>query len=117
MATERRLTERLRSVGMTLLGLVLVLVPLALWVAWSEIVLLMVVVIGAASAILLGILSDYRRSAGDEPAGRATRETLPDDFAAEVHRLFPLTYHHSRKPSARFRKTMERLRKMIKGQQ
>jgi hypothetical protein len=99
---------------MTLLGLVLALVPLALWVAWSEIVLLMVVVIGAASAILLGILSDYRRLADDEPAGRATRETLPEDFAAEVHRIFPLTYHHSRKPSARFRETMEKLRQMMK---
>lgn len=116
MPTIGRLVERIRSVGMTFLGFVLALVPLALWVAWTEIVLIVVVMIGTVSAILLVILSDHgSRPASDEPPGRDRKETLPDDFIAQVHRIFPLTYHHSRKPSARFRETMERLRHMIKG--
>jgi hypothetical protein len=46
------LAERLRSFAMTMLGLVLSFVPLGLWFAWTEAMLLAVVVIAVVSAVL-----------------------------------------------------------------
>src|SRR5262245_10969099 len=49
--------ERLRSVGMAILGIVLAAVPLAIWVAWTEGMLALVLVVGTVSAGLLIILA------------------------------------------------------------
>lgn len=112
LVDETGLAERLRSFAMTAVGLVLALVPLALWVAWTEILLLAVVVIAFVSAALLVLLSELQGSAAEELQAlrqRATREVLTDESVAELHRLFPLTYHHGRRHTPRFRRAMEKV--------
>jgi hypothetical protein len=41
-------------------------------------------------------------------AGVATRKTLARESIAEIHRIFPLTYHHSLIEKTRFHQAMER---------
>lgn len=55
----------LKAVGETVLGIVLAVVPLALWVAWSPTALFAVLVTGGVCAVLLIALSKLR----DEPLG------------------------------------------------
>ena len=97
------------------LGLVLVLMPLALWVAWSERVLLLVLAGGIAVAIALALI--YRLS-GDErddavPASRGRPAALSDAFIAEVSSMAPWTYHNRLTGDSRFQAKMRRLRKLL----
>lgn len=116
LVDETGLAERLRSFAMTALGLVLSLVPLGLWVAWTEILLLAVVVIAVVSAALLVLLSEWQGPAAEELQAlrqRATREVLSDESVAEMHRLFPLTYHHGRRHTPRFRRAMAEVLRLV----
>jgi predicted lysophospholipase L1 biosynthesis ABC-type transport system permease subunit len=110
------LVRCLRTWGSTALGVVLSCVPLALWVAWTETMLAIVAAVGVVSAVLIVLLADSgpegaeRRRPQDGPAGRVT---LPDESVREIHRLFPLTYHHSLNERARFRQAMDRVRLLL----
>jgi hypothetical protein len=107
----------LSSIGMTVLGIVLSLVPPALWIAWTETGLLAVVAVGFVSAGLLIALADSRT---DSPVDRQTSPgaaatSVPSvACVVEVHRIFPLTYHHSLIEKARFRRTMEKVQQLLK---
>jgi len=105
-----------RSTVVTALGIVLAAVPIALWVAWSQEIFFGVLAVGGLCAALCVWLVDLRSSRGeDRPHDDAVgeRAELPDQFVAEIHRIFPLTYHHSRVGRERFRRAMERLRTLI----
>ena len=109
------MADRLSAVGTTLLGVILAVTPVALWIAWSATVLFIVVAVAIASAGLLVLLAELaQRTARQSPAAD-DRLVLPDEFIAEVHELFPLTYHHSRLETARFRRAMEKLARIIKA--
>jgi hypothetical protein len=98
----------------TILGLVLAATPVALWVAWSTEVLAVVLTAAILSAVLLVLV--HARTA--EPAGRGPElrvTVLPDGFVEEVHQLFPLTHHHAWTETARFRRSMRRLRALVSG--
>jgi hypothetical protein len=103
--------KRLAGIGETGLGIVLALVPVALWVAWTPLVWLAVVTAGVVAAALL-IALEYWRPRTDEGASSA-RPELPDEAIAAVHEVFPLTYHHSFRQTARFRRAMDTLRRII----
>ena len=109
--------EQLRSIGVTILGIILSLVPPALWVAWTETVLLIVVAVGAVSAASLVVLADSRTQDAEDRqavAGVATRKILTEESIAEIHRIFPLTYHHSLIEKTRFHQAMEKIRQLLK---
>jgi len=99
-----------RAALTTVLGAILAATPLALWIAWTATVLLIVVAVAIASAGLLVLLTP--RTLEQAPPAR-DGAALPDEFIAEVQRLFPLTYHHSLRETARFRRAMEKLSRMI----
>jgi hypothetical protein len=87
----RRVADRIRSAAMTALGIVLALIPPALWVAWTESVLMMVVAAGAVSAALLVVLAEFETQTAEDQQTRhgvGSREVLPDESIAEVHRSF-----------------------------
>jgi hypothetical protein len=113
-----RLAGSLRSIAASILGIILSVVPLALWVAWTETVLLVVVAVGAASAVLLVVLMEGEAPAPDgsqAPRQHDVRPMFPDESVAEIHRVFPLTYHHSLRPRARFVRAMEKVSRRMKG--
>jgi hypothetical protein len=104
--------QRLAFVGETVLGVMLALVPMLLWVAWTPFLLAAVLAAGAISAALL-VLLHAAIGDPDAPAGRDPRAALPDAFVEEIHRIFPLTYHHSFTGADRFRRAMESLRRLL----
>ncbi len=87
-------TDRLRSIGVVVLGIILAAVPLALWVAWTSAIFLVVLAMGWASAVLIIALVDWQRFAGDNEnalRGGASAASVSDEFVAEVQRISPLT--------------------------
>ena len=106
--------ENLLNFAMTVLGLVLVVMPLALWIAWSETVFSLVLAAGFVAAALFCVLARFGAAAADFQQERTDeRKSLPDQFIAEMHRLFPLVYHHRRPGDSAFQRKMERLRKLL----
>jgi hypothetical protein len=103
--------QRLVGIAETALGVVLAVTPVALWVAWTPDLLLGVMAAALAAAIALAALNLRWGATGDVPE----RPALPDEFVEQVHRLFPLTYHHSTAGPARFREAMARLSNLIAG--
>jgi hypothetical protein len=102
---------------MTFLGIILSLVPPALWVAWTEAMLLAVVGVGVVSAVALVVVADAGCQADDDPNAAASfeqRRVLADRSMAEIHSVFPLTYHHSLVEKTRFRQAMERVRQLLR---
>jgi hypothetical protein len=68
--------------------------------------------VGAVSAALIVLLAD------DGEPDVTWREALVQKAAAseavaEIHRIFPLTHHHSRVEKAHFRRAMDRVRQLI----
>ena len=109
--------EQFRSIMMTFLGIILSLVPPALWFAWTESQLLVVVAVGVVSAVALVVLADFGSQADEDrhdTVELARRRTLADRAIVEIHRAFPLTYHHSFVEKTRFRQAMERVRQLLK---
>ena len=109
--------DHLKSITMAILGIVLSLVPPALWFAWTETMLLAVVAVGVVSAAALVVLADFgSRGVEDQQAtdGVAKRRMLAEQSVAEIHRIFPLTYHHSLVEKTRFRRAMEMVRQLLK---
>lgn len=102
--------KRLRHVGEAGLGIVLAATPLLLWIAWTPTILLGVMATAVLSAALLVLLTE---SSGDQ--GGNARSTLSPEFIDEVHRLFPLTYHHSLHETPRFQRAMTRMSRLIEA--
>lgn len=117
MSNERMgLAERLGHVGATGLGIVLAVTPVALWIAWTASLVVCIMLVAIVSAALFAGLTELlqrraQNQSGREAAGGAV--ILPDEFIEEVHRLFPLTYHHSRHETPRFRRAMRRLSALL----
>ena len=85
-----RIAESLVTLGLTLLGLVLVATPLALWVAWSDTMLFAVLAAGAAAGVLYCLLARFEqpaRPAQGKASGIVRREALPDWILGDLQRL------------------------------
>jgi hypothetical protein len=109
------LKERLARIGETSLGMVLAVVPVALWVAWTPIVWTVVMAIGFVAAALLIALNRRRRAEDTSASPGDAAAALPDTFVATLHEVFPLTYHHSREGPRRYRDAMKKLRRACGG--
>jgi len=108
--------ERLRHIAEVGLGILLAATPLALWIVWTPAMVVWVMLAAAASAALLVLLTESSQRSvpvRDSREGAASTHGLPEEFIEEVHRLFPLTYHHSLRMTPRFRQAMSRLSEMM----
>ncbi len=102
--------------GLIFLGLVLMVTPLALWVAWTETIFLAVLATGATALVLYGVLDRF-----ETPANPAQSETsdhvraviLPDEITAELQDLHPFIHHHRPSGGPKFRTAMSRLKKHL----
>ena len=109
---RERLGDWLSDLGMAVLGIIVAMIPLALWVAWTEFLFVMVLAVGAIALVLIYMMAESGSSvAGDDrvPDKSIPRIRLSDEFIEELHRLYPLIYHHGRRGGVRFRKSMDRL--------
>ena len=102
--------KRLRHIAEAGIGIVLATTPVLLWIAWTPAILLGVMAASVLCAVLLVLLTESSR----EEAGKAPA-ALPPEFIDEVHKLFPLTYHHSLHETPRFRRAMKRMSQLIEA--
>ena len=104
--------KRLRHMVEIMLGCVLAATPVTLWIAWTATQVLCMMLVALICAALLALLVESAPEGEHRTGGGAT---LPPEFIEEVHRLFPLTYHHSRLETPRFRQAMKRMSQLIEG--
>jgi hypothetical protein len=118
MPRQRLRTERWLSAAEVGLGIILAVTPITLWLAWTPLVFMAAVGAAAVSATLLGLLHERRGSAHEDvdpgQPSKSLQPVLPDGFVEEIHQIFPLTYHHSRNESPRFRRAMQNLRNLLR---
>ncbi len=97
---------------MAVFGLLLALTPPALWVAWTETGFIIVLATGATAGVLYWLLAGFQDPLlGDRGQARdpGSRQSLSDEFLAELSSLGPWTYHNRRMGDAAFRRKMESL--------
>ncbi len=102
----------LHEAVMTLLGITLALTPLAMWVAPNSTILAIVLTVSVVSGFAVWTLSLLGHSAPDNAVGDEPPR-LPDKFVAELHKLSPLTYHHSGMGDTTYQRKIDSLRKYL----
>ena len=111
-----RLADRILTPILVVLGFLLMVTPLALWAAWSETVLLIVLASGAAAALLYCLLARFESPGPPEQGAAAVRtEPLPEDLLDELQSLHPFVYHNRLTREGRARRVMRRLRAHLYG--
>lgn len=111
-----RFADRILTPILVVLGLVLMVTPLALWAAWSKTVLLIVLATGATAAVLYCLLARLESPAppAEGDAGRRP-EALPEELLDELQSLHPFVYHNRLTREGRARRVMRRLRTHLYG--
>jgi hypothetical protein len=104
-----QMAKHLRHGAEIILGFVLAATPVLLWIAWSATQVLCLMLAALVCAALLARLVETTPEGEHQGGGRTA---LPPEFIEEVHRLFPLTYHHSKHETQRFRQAMQKLAKL-----
>lgn len=111
-----RFAERLITLGLILFGLVLMVTPLALWVAWTDTVFFVVLATGVAAGALYCVLVLFERPADSGRGGlssHARAKNLPDKIIAELQELHPFIHHHRSSGGPKFRSVMHRLKERL----
>ena len=102
--------------GLILLGLVLMMTPLAMWVAWTETIFLGVLATGATALVLYGVLDRFERPANPaqiETSDYVRAMNLTDEVIAELQDLHPFIHHHRPTGGSKFHTAMNRLKKHL----
>jgi hypothetical protein len=111
-----RSASSLMTAGLLLLGLVLMVTPLALWVAWTDAIFLIVLATGAMDGVLYCVLVRFERSADpaqSETTGDFPVDNLPGTIIEDLQRLHPFIHHHRPNGGPKFRTVMNRLKKHL----
>ena len=81
-----RVLDQVKSITITFLGIILSLVPPALWFAWTETMLLVVVAVGVVSAAALVVVADTGSQAADDPDAVASVEQRRKSWRIDLWR-------------------------------
>ncbi len=111
-----KFADSLITHGLLLLGLVLMVTPLALWVAWTETIFLGVLATGATALVLYGVLDRFERPANpaqSETSDFVRAEILPDKIIGDLQNLHPYIHHHRPSGGSKFHTVMYRLKKHL----
>ena len=111
-----KFADGLLTRGLIFLGLVLMMTPLALWVAWTETIFLAVLATGATALVLYGVLDRFERPvnpAQSETSDDVRAVNLPDEIIEELQDLHPFIHHHRPSGGPKFHTAMSRLKKHL----
>ena len=111
-----KLADGLITPGLMLLGLVLMVTPLALWVAWTGTILIVVLAAGATAGVIYCVLVRFEKPADparSEPSDYVRVKNLPEKIIDELQRLHPFVHHHRPSGGSKFRAAMYRLKKEL----
>jgi hypothetical protein len=96
-ADTKKPLEALRNAALTAAGLMLAATPLALWLAWSQAMFVLVLGAGAAFGLPFFVLYADTRATNQEqrkdPNSR-TMENLHDEFLSKLSDMGPFIYHN-----------------------
>jgi hypothetical protein len=116
-ADTKKPLEALRNAALTAAGLMLAATPLALWLAWSQAMFVLVLGAGVAFGLLFFVLyADTRATTNQEQhkdPNSKTMENLDDKFLSELSDMGPFIYHNRLSGDSRFRRKMDRLKKHL----
>ncbi len=111
-----KFADRLIALGLILLGFVMVVTPLALWVAWTDTILLAVLATGVAAGVLYCVLVRFERPATPAQVGTAGDvrvENLPEKMIRELQKLHPFIHHHRPSGGPKFRAAMLHMKRYL----
>ncbi len=109
-----KFADSLITRGLMLLGFTMMLTPLALWVAWTETIFIVVLVTGAAAAALYSFLVRFEKPpAQSEPSDDVRAVILPDKIIEELQSLHPFIHHHRPSGGPKFHTAMYHLKKHL----
>lgn len=111
-----KFADSLITLGLILLGLVLMVTPLALWAAWTDTVLFVVLAAGVTAGVLYCVLVRFEKPADPErgePSDEIRLGKLPDKILEDLQRLHPFIHHHQPSVGPKFRAAMDRLKKHL----
>ena len=111
-----KFADSLITRGLMLLGFTMMLTPLALWVAWTETIFIVVLVTGATAAALYSFLVRFERPANpaqSEPSDNVRAVILPDKIVEELQSLHPFIHHHRPSGGPKFHTAMHQLKKHL----
>jgi hypothetical protein len=107
----------MRDIALTVFGLIVAVTPLALWVAWSESVFILVLAGSIGALALICVLVRGTRQPGDDERQTARpghTQHLSDESLAELSELGPFIYHHRRTGGPRFQSSMRTLKRKLR---
>ena len=102
--------------GLILLGWVLMITPLALWVAWTETIFLGVLATAATALVLYGVLDRFERPANptqSESSDYVRARILPVKSIVELQNLHPFIHYRRQSGGPKFQKAMYHLKKHL----
>ena len=111
-----KIADSLITLGLMVLGFVMMVTPLALWVAWTETILLVVLATFATAVVLYGVLVRFERPANpaqSEPSDYVRAVILPDKVIVDLQELHPFIHHHQPSGGPKFHTAMYHLKKHI----
>lgn len=104
--------DRFRNAAETTVGLVLCLIPVALWVSWSAQVFYIVLATAAGGLVVFACLVMLRPDEPAEAMGADQRPILEDCEIAEHQKLYPMIHQNT----AQSRKVMSALKASNEGE-
>ena len=111
-----KFADSLITRGLILLGLVLMMTPLALWVAWTETIFLGVLATGATALVLYGVLDRFERPANptqSESSDHVRARILPVKSIVELQNLHPFIHYRRQSGGPKFQIAMYHLKKHL----
>ena len=101
--------SRFAEALMVIFGLIMMVTPLALWVAWSNAAFFVILFSGLFSAwAYWAIYRARHRSEPETGEGAELHRELSEEAMNELHKGWPWYCHHTTDGTVRFRRTMNR---------
>jgi hypothetical protein len=111
-----KFADSLITLGLILLGLVLMVTPLALWVAWTDTILFVVLATGVTAGVLYCVLVHFEKPAHPGQGGLSDdvrAKILPEKIIVELQKLHPFIHHHRPSGGPKFQTAMYHLKKRL----
>ena len=119
MATEARgWIGRMGVLGTSVLAVIILVTPLALWVSWTGSMFVGVIVLGVTAAALYCLLDRTGTPRGrDQAASPRTVDRLDEQTVEELSNLQPFVYHNRLSVERHLRNTLDKVKETLRGKQ
>jgi hypothetical protein len=108
----------MRILVTSILAVIVLVTPLALWASWTESIFIGVMVLGVVAAALRCVLDPAETPAGRDPsASPGTVDRLSDQMAAELSNLQPFVYHNRLSAEGHLQRAFDKVKGALRRKQ